>query len=447
MYYKNNNIVSVFPPVERVWNIISPSSFEEQRNKLLIHEKSAEKSFFTHMLKLIWVTTLPSVRHYFDCPNSEFSDTNSKSQNLYLTRCSTKCSNVLNSLVIKDTENIFHCVKVQGWEGSIYCSTSVDNGFNIFYSRCIDNCSNIWFCTSLISCQECLFCSELENKSYCIWNKQYEKEDYFEEKKRLLSQKQNFYPWFLELNGDPFKNISSENIEKCIWATSVKNARNGIILWNPIGTENMYDVVMSWTTADYYGVSDSWALSQQIYCSCSIVNSSSIFYSFFLESCSFCLWCIGLKNQTFCILNKQYSKQEWYKEVDKIFTQMEQENILWEFFPGSMNPFYFNDTLASILWDFDKKEVEGKWYLWRGESVKVDIPKNSKILDIQSLENYQWYNSKWEWEIDSRILKSVIQDEWEDYYKITQMEYDFLVKNELPLPENHWLKMMKNNFN
>jgi hypothetical protein len=44
-----------------------------------------------------------------------------------------------------------------------------------------------------------------------------------------------------------------------------------------------------------------------------------------MENCSFCLGCIGLKNKQFCILNKQYTKEEWYEKVDEIFAQMEQD--------------------------------------------------------------------------------------------------------------------------
>jgi hypothetical protein len=36
---------------------------------------------------------------------------------------------------------------------------------------------------------------------------------------------------------------------------------------------------------------------------------------------------------------------------------MEQDGILGNFFPPSMNPFYFNDTAAALIEDFDRDEV------------------------------------------------------------------------------------------
>jgi pentatricopeptide repeat protein len=44
-----------------------------------------------------------------------------------------------------------------------------------------------------------------------------------------------------------------------------------------------------------------------------------------MESCSYCLGCIGLKNKSFYILNKQYTKEERYEKANEIFEQMDKE--------------------------------------------------------------------------------------------------------------------------
>ena len=48
----------------------------------------------------------------------------------------------------------------------------------------------------------------------------------------------------------------------------------------------------------------------------------------FLENCKYCLGCIGLRNQQYCILNKQYEKDEWFELVEKIFATMENTPLL-----------------------------------------------------------------------------------------------------------------------
>ena len=124
-----------------------------------------------------------------------------------------------------------------------------------------------------------------------------------------------------------------------------------------------------------------------------------------MDSCSYCLWCIGLKNKSFCILNKQYTKEEWFEKANEIFAQMEKDWTLWAFFPGWMNPFYFNDTAAYLINDtFTKEEVEKEWYLRRDEEIKVDIPAWAEVITTHQLNDYQWYNAQGEREINKDIL-------------------------------------------
>jgi hypothetical protein len=134
-----------------------------------------------------------------------------------------------------------------------------------------------------------------------------------------------------------------------------------------------------------------------------------------------------------------------------------------------MNPFYFNDTAAYLIDNsFTKEEVTTKWYLWRDEPIKVDIPEGAKVVKVSELENYEWRKdasswtivkdlTAWSWDastssawrirwIDPEILKVIIQDEQGNIYKIVKMEYDFLMKHGLPLPRQHRLDRMKSNF-
>ena len=226
-----------------------------------------------------------------------------------------------------------------------------------------------------------------------------------------------------------------------------------------------------------------------IYCSaeCS-PQCSNVYYSYLLDTCSFCLGCIWLKNKSYCILNKQYTKEEWYIKVDEIFWQMEQDGTLGQFFPASMNPFYFNDTAAYLIWSsprstagqgFTKEEVVAKGYLWRDDPIKVDIPEGAEVVKTSELDQYEGWivgtqfvasadtkSTQTDGEnsvltnphpdpflkgegvrhIDPLILKKIIQDPQWNIYRIVPMEYEFLMKHGLPLPRKHRLDRMKENF-
>jgi len=94
--------------------------------------------------------------------------------------------------------------------------------------------------------------------------------------------------------------------------------------------------------------------------------------------------------------------------------------------------------------------------MWRDEKIKVDIPEGAEIVyftppqsrGIQGgvLSDYQGFDENGNWKINPEILKKVIVDKDGNYYKIVPMEYDFLMKYGLPLPEIHWLERIKLGF-
>jgi hypothetical protein len=126
---------------------------------------------------------------------------------------------------------------------------------------------------------------------------------------------------------------------------------------------------------------------------------------------------------------------------------MDQDWTLWQFFPATMNPFYFNDTAAYLIDpSFTKEEVVAKGYLWRDEPIKVDIPEGAEIVKAEDLDKYEWFDSEWNWIINKDILKKIIQDAQWNVYRIVAMEHDFLMEYGLPLPRKHWLDRMRENF-
>ena len=100
---------------------------------------------------------------------------------------------------------------------------------------------------------------------------------------------------------------------------------------------------------------------------------------------------------------------------------MEEEWSLWELFPGSINPFYFNDTVAGLIWWFEKEEVMRDWYLWRKGKIKIDIPEQVEVIETSELSNYEWFDTDWVWKVNPDILDKTIVDKQWNYYRIVKM--------------------------
>lgn len=319
------------------------------------------------------------------------------------------------------------------------------------------NSSNIWFSSNLVWCSECIFCDGLENQSYCINNEKLDKDTYFKKKKEILKNKSKFQEYFEKVS-KIWKNLwsnnvswnavlFSENVENGYLITKFHDSRNIMFGLGGDGCSNFYDSMDIWVNAyDFYAVLGWWYYGNNTFCGMFQTNTDNCFYSIHLENCSHCIGCMFLKNKSYCILNKQYTKEEWEELAWKIFSQMEEEWSLWEFFPAELNPFYFNDTIAGLIGWFEKEEVIKEWYLWRDNEIKVDIPPENLVISVEDLNKYEWYDEKWNWQINPEIVKKVIKDEKWNYYRIVPLEYKLLVKYGLPLPRKHWLERIKENF-
>lgn len=104
------------------------------------------------------------------------------------------------------------------------------------------------------------------------------------------------------------------NLQNCYMNNNLQNARNVILCNATEILENCMDCVsLGWLKSDNIYAS-MWVghNCHNVYCSieCS-PNCSNIYYSYLMDSCSYCLGCIGLKNKSFCIFNKQYTKEEY----------------------------------------------------------------------------------------------------------------------------------------
>ncbi len=456
--YKNNGKISKHPQVGRKNNLISFSEFDDIRDDLVNNtiDYNINKSFFNQYWEFFKNAKFPLLSNYAGSEDCEFADAVLGSKTVYLSFwVISDCENILYSVTVKN-----HCTNILNWfwivkSENVYSSSWITNSYEIFYSRYLNNCSNVRFSANLNWCNECILCHNLDNKSYCIKNIEYSKEEYFEIKQKLLLQKENFDSRYqnleMKLNNFASKNVAGVNIVESTNITNWYNL-NQVDTWNNlicVGgrgiSKNMYDVYGSTPECiDTYWSTWVWVWTTNIYNSSYTVGSSNIYYSSFIESCSYCLWCVWLRNKSFCILNKQYTKEERFELASQIFTKMEEDWELWKFFTSYMNPYYFNDTVAYLIDDsFTKQEVEAEWYLRRDEKIKVDIPKWADLIKSADLDQYQWLDSNWNRQINPEILKKVIIDKKWNYYRIVKLEYDFLMKHGLPLPEIHWLDRIK----
>lgn len=154
--------------------------------------------------------------------------------------------------------------------------------------------------------------------------------------------------------------------------------------------------------------------------------------------CSDCFGCIGLQHKQYCILNKQYTKEEYEKLVPQIITHMQtipakngSGTERGEFFPSSISPFGYNETVAMEYISLTKEEALTKEYKRMDKEYFVNIPDNYEKIVANNLP----YNID---EISDDIINKVILCEASAKpFRIIKSELDFYRNHHLPLPRRH----------
>lgn len=395
---------------------------------------------------------------------------------------------------LKNCYLMFSSGGIQGVEDSLYGyrnddnKNAVDTTFTERLDRCyqildgsrctrvafaqqVEDCMNSWFLYDCKNCSYCFGCIGLRNRQYCILNKQYAKEDYHNELGKLgLENYQNFLNF-----QNKFEELKLQSIHKYAYtskSTNVsgdvifesKNVHNSYVCWRDEDAKNL---INSKNVRDSHDVTLGLR-AELLYEVVNTLNSSNVKFGF-LEvgdhnteylyncfDCKDCFGCISLRKKQYCILNKQYGKDEYEALLPRIRAHMDDMPYIdklgrvykyGEFFPSELSPFAYNKSVAQEYFPLTKTEAKERGYTWRDpETRNYDITKKSKNLPSHIGE------------INTSILEDVIGCEHEGLcleectvaFKITTQELQFYRDMKLPLPRlcpncRHYQRLKKRN--
>lgn len=312
---------------------------------------------------------------------------------------------------------------------------------------------NLYFCRDCVGCNDCFGCANLRKSSYCIFNKQYTKEQYEEEVKKMqldtfsgveqaCRAARDFWHTQITKCHQGLKNLNSigsyvtncKNVNDSYLVRESENMRYCQYMQVP-GNKDCYDTSnwgenteLSYETMESGEFGYNNKFSQNCWPACRNVE-----YCRYLFSCTDCFGCVGLKKKQYCILNKEYTKEEYENLVSKIKKHMDEmpyidsQEIVYkygEFFPTELSPYGYNNTQAMQHFPMTKEEVEKRGYTW----IEVELNKyniTQKASDLPDSIN----------DATDQILKEVMEcGVCKKAYRILENEFNFLRKEKLPLP-------------
>lgn len=328
----------------------------------------------------------------------------------------------------------------------VYESTFCSNCYRSIYLRRCEDCDGCLFSRDLKGCNNCMFCANLHQKKYCIFNEELSKEEYF---KRREEMKLHTYSGFVAAREAffremprrfPVRAFHQTQCEDCEGST-MNNCRNLRETFFCSDCEDcMYgcqlDNCLNCTDVTYMGYDRSERCYQTIGClglfGCIGCNAcwhgSTLGYCQFCFSCSECLGCVSLQQQNHCILNTQYSTEQHSDIIAQIVESMRNDGTWGSFFPKSLSPFAYNETIAMDWFPLEREQAIAAGYNWKKDDDRPDV---SKIIPAEQLpESIK--------DIPDDILNwGITCSESGRPFKITKQELEFYRGMELPVPHLH----------
>lgn len=423
------------------------------------------RGFFEQFSELLLdVPKMARVQQGFN-ENSRFTNCASNNKNCYLTFSANENEDCLYSSNIDNSKDCLDCYWVDNCELAYQC-IDCENSQRIKFSQKLHQCNDSYYSYDCIGCSNILACVGLRQKKYQILNKAVSKEE-FEKVVEEIRVNPRKLAEVLEKLGDLFRKVPRKNLD----LTNCENSLGD----NLVNCKNSYQCFDSNNLEDckycdnlrfakdcmdvsYYGCTESNELIYEsegsghgvfhsAFCKLCWGGCQNLYYCYECFNCEDCFGCTGLKKARYCILNKQYSKEEYFDLMARIIKKMKEtkkikvniannENRIskitldlpngeWgEFFPIALSPFAYNETVAQDYFPIDSKIADKNGWKWLLENLKSSKYLGGEYKIPEKIED-----------VEDEICENILVcEKSKKNYKIQKSELNFYRKMKLPIP-------------
>ncbi len=435
-------LIAIYPATTP-FKVLCPRCYHSDRWDVATFGREADmsKSFFEQWQELRHVVPCLGIDN-FKSENCEYCQDFAYGKNCYLcvgcwyledalyTRYSDHSRNVVDGYYVIESELCYECTNVP----TVYRSAFLTNS---------EQCTDCVFGEDLKGCASCIGCIGLRQKKHHVLNRPVSPAEYERFRARYLDGTAGGLRALREQfevlkRTHPRPAAAMTNCENCtghglsrsqdtlgFYCYNAEHSRFVDLIDTPVWT---YDVFLTGRPRFCYeGITPDDA--SQCMATISSWDTHESFYCTDCYHCTNCFGCIGLKRAQYCILNKQYTKEEYETLVPKIIEKMRADGEWGEFFPVTMSPFAYNETVAQEYFPLTKEEVLARGWRWRDQT--DDLPKVDRIIPADQLPDAID-------DIPDDILNWAIECEaTKRPFKIIRQELDFYRTMRLPLPHFH----------
>jgi len=389
--------------------------------------------------------------------NSDYSNAVRDCKNVYLSYSVVEGEDIYYSKDIDRSRQIYDSITTTDSEKSAFLVYCV-NDYNLIYSIMTMDCFDSSFLFDCRNCSNCFMSANLRNQQYVFRGRKYNKKEYFVLKNQIdTGSYKEFQKLITEFEGMKQKAIHRYSyVGKLIvnsTGDAISNARNSKECFNAYDLENVKWAYRCFALKDAYDCNYGGLLSELVYEFISggkeqnkafftVAAMNSLRDTYYTGwSDGFKLFgCFSVKNKNYCILNKQYTKEEYEELIPKIIKHMDEmpyegkngrKYYFGDFFPFELSPFAYNESVAQELFPLTSQQIKNNGYVYR-ESTKKKYEISKKLKDLP--DNIS--------ETNDDILEDVIECEHKgeclhqctSAFKIHSEELSFYRNHKLPIP-------------
>ncbi len=393
--------------------------------------------------------------------NAEFINGANNAKNVYMSFSIMFSENIYFSDEIYYSTNCLDCYNLNKCELCYQCIEST-HLYNAFYCRHSHESRDIYFGSDLRGCQNCFGCAGLSNKQYYIYNQPVKKEEFenfinnfdfnnFQVELKKLEEKNLEIPHKCVENENAEDSTGSflmnvKNCQNCFECFDAENIKNGFMA--KTGARDSHDVSYMFNGFElcYESVVVGHSSYLVRFCEYSFLNMRDIIYC---DNCNgggdHLFGCVGLRKKSYCILNKQYTQEEYEQLVPIIIEHMQKTEEWGEFFPINLSCFGYNESCAIDNMPLTREQAKAIGANWQDEDFGFNY--DGPFYTPKNISNYDpKLNPKAQVEIDE-LLKGVLKCQVSGKpFRLIPQEVAFYIEHHLPIPTKHPNQRSKERF-
>jgi hypothetical protein len=450
------DIIAIYPPnasfpvyEQKYWESGNWDAFQYGR------DFDFSRPFFEQFKELQQLVPRVNLRN-FESVNSEYTNQCERNKNCYLLVASSHNENVMYSNWAQYSKDMLDVIYVL--EGQLcYETIAAAKPYRLFWCKDIENSFDCWFSFDLKGCNNCFLCFNLRNKSYYWENKPLSKQEWLD---RFSAIKTGSYSavkslqeqWLEVLARRALHKFADHNKTVNITGDALFECKNVHKSFNMTRAEDCkycqdgLEMKDCWDSTEVafkfercYELHGSANVSRSTCCNI-CWESHDLYYCDLCSYSSNLFGCISLKHKKYCILNKQYSKEEYENLVPRIIDHMntmpyvDSKGRIYkygEFFPPELSPFAYNETIAQEYFPLTKEQAIEQGYRWKDPE-----PRNYQITitPAQLPDHIKDVPDSITEEIIGCSHEEKCNEQCTHAFKIIRDELQFYRKINLPLP-------------